>query len=115
MSQQTGSMPALDDHHEGGHPSLKKYVWIAIFLAIITAVEVAIYYIESLEAVLVPTLIVLSVVKFAVVVGYFMHLKFDSRLLTFVFGSALVVSLAVYVAVWVMMYSGSVSVFYGGQ
>lgn len=115
MSQQTGSMPALDDHHESGHPSLGKYVWIAIILAIVTAIEVVIYYLEAVEAILVPALVALSAIKFVVVVGYFMHLKFDSRTLTFVFGSALVVSLAVYLAVWVMMYSDSASVFAGGQ
>lgn len=114
-TQHKGSMPALDEHHEAGHPSLGKYVAIAIILAIVTAIEVAIYYIEALEGILVPTLVVLSVIKFAFVVGYFMHLKFDSRLLTMLFVSALIISLAVYIAVDVMMDVNSVSVFAGGQ
>ena len=113
--QHTGSMPALDEHHEAGHPSLGRYVGIAIFLAIITAVEVAIYYIEALESVLVPVLIVLSAIKFIIVVGSFMHLKFDGKLLSFIFAAALITSLAVYIAVDVMMEVNSINYFFGGQ
>lgn len=116
MSQQkTGSMPALDEHHESSHPSLRKYVGIAIFLAIITAIEVAIYYIEAIEPVLVPILIVLSAIKFIVVVGYFMHLKFDPKLLGFIFAAALITSLSVYIAVDVMMEVNSVDFFFSGR
>lgn len=116
MSQQhTGSMPALDEHHEAGHPSLGKYVGIAIFLAIVTAIEVAIYYIEALESALVPILIVLSAIKFIIVVGYFMHLKFDGKLLSFIFAAALITSLAVYIAVDVMMDFKPVEYFFSGQ
>ena len=75
------------DHHDDdhGHPSELKYVKIALLLAAITIVEVAIYYVEWFHdsGALVPTLIVLSAVKFYTVVAYFMHLKFDHKLLTF--------------------------------
>jgi len=113
MVQKTGSMPALDEHHEAHHPSLRTYVNIAIFLAIITAVEVAIYYIESVESILVPALIILSAVKFLTVVGYFMHLKFDGRLLSFIFGAALIVAIAVYIAIDVMLDHTPVEWFFG--
>ncbi|HYH11580.1 MAG TPA: cytochrome C oxidase subunit IV family protein [Thermomicrobiales bacterium] len=115
MVQKTGSMPALDEHHEAGHPSLRKYVNIAIFLAIVTAIEVVIYYVEALESVLVPALIILSAAKFVTVVGYFMHLKFDAKLLTFIFGAALITSLAVYIAVDIMMDHRPVEWFYSGR
>lgn len=115
MVQKTGSMPALDEHHESQHPSLGKYVNIAIFLAIITAVEVAIYYIEAIESILVPALIILSAIKFVTVVGYFMHLKFDGKLLSFIFGAALITSLAVYIAVDIMMDNKPVEIFFGGR
>jgi cytochrome c oxidase subunit IV len=115
MVQQTGSMPALDEHHEEGHPGLGTYVNIAIFLAIITGIEVAIYYVEALDAILVPALIILSAVKFVTVVGFFMHLKFDGKLLSFIFGAALIVAIAVYVAMDMMMDHRAVNVFYGGQ
>ena len=62
-------------HHE--HPSAKEYIRIGVILAVLTALEVATYYVDVGGA-LVPTLIGLSVVKFVLVVMWFMHLKFDS-------------------------------------
>jgi cytochrome c oxidase subunit IV len=115
MSQQhTGSMPAVAEHHGAEHPSLRKYAWIAVFLAVVTAIEVAIYYVEAIEPILVPTLIILSLVKFIVVVGYFMHLKFDPKLLGIVFGAGLVVSVVVYIAVGIMMRNQPVDWFFSG-
>lgn len=83
------------DAHE--HPSDRKYIQIAIILAIITLVEVAIYYIDWVHdtGVLVPALIVLSLAKFVTVIGYYMHLKFDAPLFRYMFGSGLAVSVAV--------------------
>lgn len=113
------STSKLTDHmaeeHAHGHPTERQYVNIAIFLAIITAIEVAIYYVEALSGILVPTLVVLSAVKFVTVVGYFMHLKFDDRRLGLIFGSALIGSLIIYLVVWVIMNADAATVFYGGQ
>ena len=61
----------------------------------ITAVEVAIFYIPFLEPVLVPLLLVLSAAKFILVVMFFMHLKFDSKLYRALFVGPLVVAVAV--------------------
>jgi heme/copper-type cytochrome/quinol oxidase subunit 4 len=74
---------------EHGHPSPAKYVTIGVILAVITAIEVAIYYVPDFmpgfRPLLPPTLIILSVVKFAMVAMFFMHLKFDSRLFSSLF------------------------------
>ncbi len=64
------------------HPGARRYIEIAAILGIITAIEVAIYYVPSLRPVLVPTLLVLSALKFGIVVAFYMHLKFDHRLFT---------------------------------
>lgn len=101
------------DLHADEHPSQAKYVQIAAILAVITAVEVAIYYVEALSDYLVPLLILLSVVKFFLVVGYFMHLKFDSKLLTWTFAAAMVVSLAVFIGTWLMQHYDAVEQFTG--
>ena len=50
---------------------------IALILSLITAVEVWVYYIPALLEYIFPILIMLSIVKFVMVVGWFMHLKFD--------------------------------------
>jgi cytochrome c oxidase subunit 4 len=63
-------------HHE--HPSAKEYIRIGVILAVLTALEVATYYVDVGDALLVPTLIGLAIVKFALVVMWFMHLRFDS-------------------------------------
>jgi cytochrome c oxidase subunit 4 len=82
------------------HPGELTYIKVAIFLAIITIVEVAIYYIEWMHdsGALVPTLIVLSAVKFFMVVSFFMHLKFDHRLLSYTFVGGLFLGAAVILA-----------------
>ena len=70
--------------HEGGtahaHPGERQYVTIALILAVITGIEVAFSYWSAIKDILAPTLILLSIVKFSMVVAFFMHLRFDSRL-----------------------------------
>ena len=52
----------------------------------ITALEVSISYID-IGTIFLPLLLVLMVIKFVVVVGFFMHLRFDNPLFSFVFFS----------------------------
>jgi caa(3)-type oxidase subunit IV len=65
--------------HGAGHPSPKEYVRIGLILFVLTALEVAASYTGVTGSILIPTLFVLAVVKFALVVLWFMHLKFDDR------------------------------------
>ena len=65
--------------HAGRHPSAKEYIRIAIILAVITAAEVAVYYMEGAREFLIPLLFLFSFIKFSLVVLWFMHLRFDSR------------------------------------
>jgi cytochrome c oxidase subunit IV len=80
MSSTPQHMPP---HHaeEHAHPGPRKYVMIATILTVITAIEVAVYYVPALEAALVYILLALSALKFALVVSFYMHLKFDNKLL----------------------------------
>ena len=79
------------------HPSDANYMIIALILAIITAGEVSLYYIDVGSA-MIPTLLVMMVVKFGIVAAYFMHLRFDSRLFRRLFIAGLVLAVAVYIA-----------------
>jgi cytochrome c oxidase subunit 4 len=85
--------------HAVDHPTERKYWYIFFILFAITAVEVGLYY-WSIPGVNFnnAALGVLATVKFVVVVGYFMHLKFDSRLLRRLFVGGLVLAIFVYVA-----------------
>jgi cytochrome c oxidase subunit IV len=65
--------------HAAGHPSPKEYVRIGLILAVLTAIEVAVAYTDISHAILIPTLFFLAIVKFALVVLWFMHLKFDDK------------------------------------
>jgi len=65
--------------HRSGHPSPKEYVRIGVILAVLTALEVAASYSGVSGSVMIPTLFVLALIKFALVVLWFMHLKFDDR------------------------------------
>jgi cytochrome c oxidase subunit IV len=86
------------DHH-GDHPSDGQYWKIFFLLVIITAIEVGLYYfsipVVNLNSV---TLGVFAAAKFVIVVGYFMHLKFDNKILRRLFVTGLTLAAAVYVA-----------------
>jgi cytochrome c oxidase subunit 4 len=62
------------------HPSPRDYWLIAFILAIITAAEVAVTYVSALDSVVAPLLIVMAAAKFVIVVGYFMHLKYEAKM-----------------------------------
>ena len=74
---------AIDAHAEGvKHPGPKQYAKIAAILCAITFGEFVIFYMEFLRVVLVPVLVVMSAAKFAIVVMFYMHLKFDHPVFT---------------------------------
>ena len=94
--------------HAGRHPSPKEYIRIAVILALITAAEVAIYYIDGAKEFLIPMLFLFAVIKFTLVVMWFMHLKFDSRTYArfFVMGLAGAVTLFLIVLLTFQVFSG---------
>ena len=86
--------------HSSRHPTFKQYVVVAIFLFAITLVEFLIIVPENFRGAgwtLAP-LVILSVVKFAVVILFYMHLKFDNRMLTWIFLGGLFLGLSVTMA-----------------
>ena len=89
------------DHTGVAHPTPLTYVKIAVILAVIT-VEVALFYIPSIADILVPLFIVLSLVKFALVAMYYMHLKFDERIFSALFVGGLLLATCVIAALLVL-------------
>ena len=84
---------------EAGHAGDREYVIIALVLAGLTAIEVVLSYIKALEGLfLVIPLLVVMAIKFSLVGSYFMHLRYDNRLLTRVFYGGLFLAVSVYVA-----------------
>ena len=100
---------------EHAHPGFPTYIKIALILTVITLVEVAVYYVDAVRPALVPVLLTLSIVKFALVVGYFMHLKFDPRLLTGLFVFGLAIGLAVFLGLGALFHYAGNTVMEGGS
>ncbi|MDQ4006332.1 MAG: cytochrome C oxidase subunit IV family protein, partial [Actinomycetota bacterium] len=62
------------------HPGPRQYVVVALVLAVLTAIEVGLFYMDFIpNPVNTGALIVLMILKFAIVALWFMHLRFDSR------------------------------------
>lgn len=95
---------AATEHPHGiqGHPSNSQYVSVFLALAVLTSLEVAIYYMDLNTITLVTGLLIFAACKFALVVAFFMHLRFDNRLFTSFFVGGLVMAVAAFLAVLTM-------------
>ena len=84
------------------HPTPLTYVRVAAILGAITALEVGIFYVDMAAALIVGIFFVLSATKFALVVLFFMHLKFDARLFSTLFVGGIILAMSVIVSVLAM-------------
>jgi cytochrome c oxidase subunit 4 len=84
------------------HPSAREYILIAVVLTILTAAEVVVYYIPSLGPILPLLLGVMGLAKFVFVVGWYMHLKFDPKIFTWVFVFGLALATAALSGLWAL-------------
>ena len=94
MEQDTPSRPVpVGSAEPGTHPGAgpRTYLVIAAFLVLLTAMEVAVFYIPALAGILVPLLIFLAIAKFALVAMFYMHLKFDDAWFSYLFVFPLVI------------------------
>jgi cytochrome c oxidase subunit 4 len=91
-----GTAPDAGDH--GAHPTDALYVKVALILAVVTAIEVGLYYTTFSQTATNAALIALAAIKFVMVAAYFMHLKFDNKLLRRLFITGFVLAASVYVA-----------------
>ena len=73
-----------------GHATPVIYAWVGFWVAIITLIEFGIFYVESLGVLMIPILLILSLLKFIMVVGFFMHLRFDNKVFTYMFVLSLI-------------------------
>ena len=89
----------VTEEHEHDHPSDWAYIKIALILGLITAVEVFTYFdsVLSWGDALIPSLLIMMVVKFYLVATWFMHLKFDNPIFSKMFVGGLVLATGVYV------------------
>jgi cytochrome c oxidase subunit 4 len=83
----------MGEVHE--HPTWGTYKWVALILVVITVVELWVYYIPAFVAsrLFVPVLLTMSAVKFAIVVAFYMHLKYDHKLFRALFTGPLIIAI----------------------
>lgn len=94
---------ATETHGHGeAHASRSTYWLIALVLGILTLLEVAVFYVPAVRPVIVPVLLVLSAAKFVLVVGFFMHLRYDRPILTRIFAGGLVVATVIILALMLL-------------
>ena len=100
---------AIDDVDEGAnvaahadeshHPTWKTYRWVALILTVITIFEVWIYYTPFKEnRLFAPALLVMSALKFVIVVLFYMHLKYDARVFKALFSGPLIVAISILIS-----------------
>lgn len=78
-----------------GHPTPMTYFIVAMTLSALTAIEVIVFYFTWLGYGIIPVLVILSGAKFALVVMFYMHLRYDARLFSVLFVGGLALAFAV--------------------
>jgi cytochrome c oxidase subunit 4 len=80
---------------EKEHPTWSTYWKVAVVLTLITVAEVWIYYIPALVAsrLFVPSLLIMSAIKFVTVVLFYMHLRYDHKLFRVLFTGPLIIAM----------------------
>ncbi|GIS28414.1 MAG: cytochrome C oxidase subunit IV family protein [Chloroflexota bacterium] len=86
-----------------GHGTPAFYAIVGLILAVITLVEFLIFYVESLGVLLIPIMLILSLMKFVIVVAFFMHLRFDNKLFTYLFFAGFILAAVIAVALLVLL------------
>ncbi len=95
------ALGAGDDHspeHDGGHthPGPGKYVVVAVVLAVFTGIEIWLSYADMNERLRTASLLFFMVLKFVLVVMYFMHLRFDNPIFRRFFIVGILLAMFVY-------------------
>lgn len=81
MSEAGGHAAGAAEDHAHEHP---RYMLIWLYLAILTALEVGVVYLDIAKWIIVTSLLIMAVWKALLVAMYYMHLKFEPNRLRLV-------------------------------
>ena len=90
----------VDAHgHDAGHAhfGFNDAIKIAVILAVITALETATHWTNFSSSIEDPAVVIMMIAKFVIVVAYFMHLKFENKMFTYLFVAGVVLAICVYI------------------
>ena len=103
-----GNIWRIVTHGGVSHAGPAFYWLVGLFLAIITLIEVWLFGVGGLlGSWYIPLLLILSLMKFVGVVAFFMHLRFDHRLFTYLFGAAMVVGIFIFTLLLLLLEFGN--------
>ena len=100
VEQAVGHAHPAEEHH----PQAPTYITVAIILTILTAFEIGVFYAPFLQAILVPLLIILAILKFILVAAFYMHLHFDSRVYSGLFLFPLSLAALIVISLMLLFY-----------
>ncbi len=89
----TADATSSAEHHD--EPTVRQYIEIAAVLSVLTMMEFSTYFIEF-GWFHIPLLLTLMAIKFGLIVGFFMHLRYDTRLFTRLMLTGLIGALTLY-------------------
>lgn len=92
----------MAQEHHISHPTPAQYVKIAVLLAVLTAIEVGLFYVNravELGWLNTAALLTLAFLKFATVVGWYMHLRFEKAAASRFFTGGFVLAFSLYAIV----------------
>ena len=93
-----GDHAAGPAHQEQHGLTVQQYLIIGGVLTVVTIIELGVSYSPLPNWLMIATLVVLSAFKFAMVAAYFMHLRFESGLMTRVFVGSFMLAAAILLA-----------------
>ena len=107
-----GAIAPLDERYpvieDKEHPGPREYVLIAMVLVVLTAVEVAVSYMDSLPSnLIIVILAAMAACKFFLVCAWYMHMKQDAPFFRRVFTIGLIGATIVY-GIVLLMFASSV-------
>lgn len=85
-----------EELHERRHPQPWEYVKIAAILAVLTAAEVTVSYMHANHTLQIAALLGMMVIKFTLVVLWYMHIRFDNPAYGRVFTVGITLAVVVY-------------------
>ena len=90
---------------EHSHPGPRQYIVIGAILALITLIEFGVFYLSIDPALMTWIILLHSTSKFMLVVGYFMHLKFDDLRFSALFFSPFVIMITIAVVLMALFFN----------
>ena len=98
-----------EGQHDTRHPTFRQYALVAVILFTVTIVEFLLIWdragiSDDLGASKIPLLVGLSAFKFAIVIMFYMHLKYDAKLFSTVFLAGLALAFIIGITLTVLSF-----------